>query len=183
MRKHKKLKVMLTITLLIGSLSLLFGCGGGGSSATTPIGTGGTIGANGMISGTAVKGPVSGGTVKAYAIINGNMGMQLASAITDSQGNFNISIGDYAGPIMVQMSGGTYMEEATGATVTMAPGDVMTAVMTTVSAGTTVPGIQITPLTSMAQAMADNMADRAIAARHVPRRRIRRDEQVRPAWR
>ena len=158
MRKHKKLKVMLTITLLIGSLSLLFGCGGGGSSATTPIGTGGTIGANGMISGTAVKGPVSGGTVKAYAIINGNMGMQLASAITDSQGNFNISIGDYAGPIMVQMSGGTYMEEATGATVTMAPGDVMTAVMTTVSAGTTVTGIQITPLTSMAQAMADNTA-------------------------
>jgi hypothetical protein len=155
MRKHKKLKVMLTLTLLIGSMSLLYGCGGGGSSATTP---GGTTGANGMVSGTAVKGPISGGTVTAYAITNGTMGMQLASGTTDSQGHFNISIGDYAGSIMLQMSDGTYVDEATGVTVSMAPGDVMTAVMTTLSTGSTVTGIQITPLTSMAQAMANNMA-------------------------
>ncbi len=155
MQKHKKLKVMLTLTLLIGSMSLLYGCGGGGSSATTP---GGTTGANGMISGTAVKGPISGGTVTAYAITNGTMGMQLASGATDSQGNFNILVGDYAGSIMLQMGGGTYVDEATGVTVSMAPGDVMTAVMTTLSTGSTVTGIQVTPLTSMAQAMANNMA-------------------------
>ena len=155
MRKHKKLKVMLTLTLLIGSMSLLYGCGGGGSSATTP---GGTTGANGMISGTAVKGPISGGTVTAYAITNGTTGMQLANGTTDSQGHFNISIGDYAGSIMLQMSGGTYVDEATGVTVSMAPGDMMTAVMTTLSTGSTVTGIQVTPLTSMAQAMANNMA-------------------------
>ena len=155
MQKHKKLKVMLTLTLLIGSMSLLYGCGGGGSSATTP---GGTTGANGMISGTAVKGPISGGTVTAYAITNGTMGMQLASGTTDSQGHFNISIGDYAGSIMLQMGGGAYVDEATGVTVSMAPGDVMTAVMTTLSTGSTVTGIQITPLTSMAQTMANNMA-------------------------
>ena len=155
MQKHKKIKVLLTLTLLIGSMSLLYGCGGGGSSATTP---GGTTGANGMISGMAVKGPINGGTVTAYAITNGTMGMQLASGTTDSQGNFNISIGDYAGSIMLQMSGGTYVDEATGVTVPMAPGDVMTAVMTTLSTGLTVTGIQVTPLTSMAQAMANNMA-------------------------
>jgi hypothetical protein len=86
------------------------------------------------------------------------MGMQLASGTTDSQGNFNISIGDYAGPIMVQMSGGTYVDEATGATMTMPAGDVMTAVMTSLSTGTSVTGIQVTPLTSMAQAMAYKMA-------------------------
>ncbi len=157
MRKHKKLKIMLPLTFLIGTLLLLFGCGGGGSSVTTPMGNNGTTGANGMISGTAVKGPVSGGTVKVFAVNNGAMGMQLASGTTDSQGNFNISIGDYTGSIMVQMSGGTYVDEATGATVSMAPGDVMTAVMTTVSAGATVTGIQLTPLTSMAQTMAVNM--------------------------
>jgi hypothetical protein len=158
MQKQQKLKVMLALTLLIGSMSILFGCGGGGSSVTTPEGPGGTTGANGMISGTAVKGPISGGTVTAFAVANGTMGMQLASGITDSRGNFNISIGDYAGPIMLQMSGGTYVDEATGATVTMAPGDVMTAVMTALSSNTTVTGVQITPLTSMAQAMAHNMA-------------------------
>jgi hypothetical protein len=111
-----------------------------------------------MISGTAVKGPISGGTVTAYAITNGTTGMQLANGTTDSQGHFNISIGDYAGSIMLQMSGGTYVDEATGVTVSMAPGDVMTAVMTTLSTGSTVTGIQVTPLTSMAQAMANNMA-------------------------
>ncbi len=167
MRKHKKLKVMLALTFVIGSMSILFGCGGGGSnnsittpggSITTPGGNSGATGANGMISGTAVKGPISGGTVTAFAITNGTMGMQLASGTTDSQGNYNISIGDYTGPIMLQMSGGTYVDEATGATVAMAPGDVMTAVMTSLSSGATVTGIQITPLTSMAQAMAHNMA-------------------------
>jgi hypothetical protein len=110
-----------------------------------------------MISGAAVKGPISGGTVTAYAITNGTMGMQLANGTTDSQGHFNISIGDYAGSIMLQMSGGTYVDEATGVTVSMAPGDMMTAVMTTLSTGSTVTGIQVTPLTSMAQAMANNM--------------------------
>jgi hypothetical protein len=157
MRKHKNPRVMLALTFLIGSLSLLFSCGGG-SSATTPAGQGGTTGSNGMISGTAIKGPISGGTVTAYAITNGTMGMQLASGTTDSQGNFNMSIGDYAGSLMLQMSGGTYVDEATGSTVTMAPGDVMTCVMTSLSTGTTVTGIQVTPLTSMAQAMAQNMA-------------------------
>jgi hypothetical protein len=159
MQKHKKLKIMFALTLLIGSLSLLFGCGGGGgSSATTPVGPGGTNGANGMISGTAVKGPISGGNVTAYAITNGTMGMQLASGTTDNQGNFNLSIGNYAGSVMLQMSGGTYVDEATGSTVAMAPGDMMTAVMISLPTGTTVTGIQVTPLTSMAQAMANNMA-------------------------
>jgi hypothetical protein len=158
MKKFKNLKAVLVLTLLIGSLSTLFGCGGGGgSSATTPGGDGVTTSSNGMVSGTAVKGPISEGIVTAYAITNGTMGMQLASGTTDSQGNFNISIGNYTGPLMLQMSGGTYIDEATGATVTMAPGDVMTAVMTSLSTGTTISGIQITPLTSMAQAMANNM--------------------------
>ncbi len=164
MQMHKNLKVMLALTLLIGSLSLLFGCGGGGSGTTALGGPGGTTGANGMISGTAVKGPVGGGTVTAYAITNGTMGMKLASGTTDGQGNFNLSIGDYSGPVMLQMSGGTYVDEATGVTMSMSPGDVMTAVMTSLSTGTTVTGIQVTPLTSMAQAMANNMAGHMIDA-------------------
>ena len=147
----QKFKVMLALTLLIGSLSLLFGCGGTGNNGTTS-GTG-----SGMISGSAIKGPINGGTVTAYAVTNGTMGAQLATGTTDSQGNYHLSIGDYTGSIVMQMSGGTYVDEATGATVTMASGDVMTAVMT-LSTGATTTGIQITPLTSMAQAMAQNMA-------------------------
>jgi hypothetical protein len=155
MHMYKNLKVMLALFLLIGSMTLLVGCGGGGGgTATTP----GTQGSTGMISGAAVKGPVSGATVTAYGITNGMMGPQLAGTTTDSTGNFAMTLGDYSGPVMLQMSGGTYVDEATGVTMSMSPGDVMTAVIPSVASGSTVTGIQMTPLTSMAQAMAENMA-------------------------
>jgi len=153
-KRNRNLRVILALTVLIGSMSMLFGCGGGGSSdnGTTPATS------NGTISGAAIKGPVSGATVTAYGITNGVMGAQVASGTTGTQGNFNISIGDYSGPVMLQMSGGTYIDEATGTTMAMSPGDVMTAVIPSVSSGASVAGIQMTPLTSMAQAMAHNMA-------------------------
>lgn len=42
---------------------------------------------------------------------------------------FTMSMGDYAGPVMLQMNGGTYTDEATGAPMAMGPGDMMTAVL------------------------------------------------------
>ncbi len=158
MHMRRNFKIMLALTLLIGSLSLLFGCGGsgGGTGATTQGGPSRTTGMNGMIGGTAVKGPVGGATVTAYSLSNGMMSAQLSSGTTDSQGGFTMNIGGYTGPLMLQMSGGTYLDEATGLTMTMAPGDVMTAVVSSVTSST-LSGIQITPLTSMAQAMAQHM--------------------------
>ncbi len=153
MKGTMNLRVVLALTLLIVSTALLFGCGGG-SSGTTPAANGGTTG---MISGTAVKGPISSGTVTAYEINGGTMGPQLASATTDTQGNFTMNIGSYTGPVMLQLGGGTYIDEATGTAMTMAPGDVMTAVISSAT-GTAMSGIQITPLTSMAQAMAQYMS-------------------------
>jgi hypothetical protein len=161
----------MALTLLIGSALFLFGCGGGSSGTGTTTGATGTTGgpttgttgglSSGMMGGQAVKGPVNGATVTAYGISNGMMGAQLASTTTNSLGNFTISLGDYTGPLVFQMAGGTYIDEATGATMTVDSGNVMTAVMTSLSTGstgTTLNGIQITPLTSMAQAIAKNMA-------------------------
>jgi hypothetical protein len=159
MCRNMYIKARLAPTLLIGSLLLLSGCGGGGGGGgTTPAASVGTI------SGTVVKGPVGGGTVRAYAITNGTMGTMLASGTTDSQGNYHLSIGAYSGSVMLQMSGGTFMDEATGAVKPMSPGDVMTAVTPPVTSGQTVANIQVTPLTSMAQAMANNMAGGMTAA-------------------
>ncbi len=78
MATYRNFKVFLAFILSIISLSLLFGCGGGGSS-----GTAAPVTSSGVISGAAVKGPVAGGTVTAYAVNNGIMGIQLASATTD----------------------------------------------------------------------------------------------------
>jgi hypothetical protein len=112
----------------------------------------------GTVSGTAVKGPVSGATVIAYAISSGAMGAKIASAPTNADGTFSLSMGSYAGPVMLQMTGGTYTDEATGATMPMLAGDMMTAVLPSMTAGQTLSGVQVTPLTAMAQTMAQHMS-------------------------
>ncbi len=160
MKGIRNVRVFVALTLLIGSMTILFGCGGSGGGGTSPA----ALGATGTISGMAVKGPVGGATVTAYGITNGVIGMQVASGLTDSNGNFTMSIGDYSGPLMLQMSGGTYMDEATGATMAMAPGDIMTAVIPSVITGETMTSVQVTPLTSMAQTMAQTMAGGMIGA-------------------
>lgn len=134
---------------LAGATLLLFGCGGT-SETTLPAG--------GAINGTVAKGPVSGAAVVAFSISGGTMGAQLGAATSDAQGHFTLSIGSYTGPVMLQMRGGAYTDEATGTSMTMQSNDVMTAVVPSVTAGATTSGIQITPLTSMAQARAQDMS-------------------------
>ncbi len=136
------------VAAIVGIVAVsLFGCSGNNGTGQVRSGT---------IMGTAVKGPISNGTVTAYAIVNGTQGTAIASATTDSRGQFSIDTGTYTGPLMVVVSGGTYTDEATGVMTTMAPGAVMSTVITSAT-GTMTSGIQITPLTSMAQAMMQNM--------------------------
>jgi len=142
------------IWLLIAMVAVLLfqsACGGGGSSID--VGSGGT-----GISGAVTKGPLSNATVNAFAIASGLTGAQIGSTTTDANGYYTMSIGAYTGPVMLQASGGSYRDEATGSVLPMAPGDLMAAVIPSVASGTTVTGTQITPITSMAQARAQQMA-------------------------
>jgi hypothetical protein len=142
------------------SASLLVGCGGGGSGDPSgPITTG-------TLSGTATKGPVGGASVRAYAVTSGAKGRQLGSAMTDANGNFSMTMPAYAGPVMLQMHGGSFLDEATGAHMSMLDADDLTCVVPaiTITAGSTTAGIQVTPLTSMAQAWAEHMAGGMTAA-------------------
>jgi hypothetical protein len=136
------------------TLQLAAACGGGGDTVVAGVGSGGT----GFLSGAVTKGPVGSTTVVAYGVAGGQAGVQVGSASTDANGNFSMSIGTYAGPVMLQASGGTYTDEATGTTMSMAQGDVMSVAIPTVAAGATTSGIQITPVTAMAQAIAKQMA-------------------------
>jgi hypothetical protein len=69
-----------------------------------------------------------------------------------------MSLGSYAGPVMLQASSGSYLDEATGTVMTMASADTMAAVMSSIGSGSNVSGVWITPLTSMAQARAQAMS-------------------------
>jgi hypothetical protein len=120
-----------------------------GAAGGTPVGT---------MSGSVFMGTMTSGTVTAYAATNGVMGGQLGTSPVDASGGFQVALGAYAGPVMLQMSGGSYRDEATGSTMTMLAGDVLTSCVPSVAAGSTTTGVQITPLTSMAQAMAQGMS-------------------------
>jgi hypothetical protein len=139
------------MTQLSGSSGQLPGAGGG----TTPQGT---------MTGTAFMGGMSSGTVTAYSVGNGTMGPSIGSSLVDGSGHFSIPLGAYAGTVMVQVTGGSFSDEATGSTMTMQAGDVITACVPSVAAGATTSGVQVTPLTSMAQAMAQGMAGGMTAA-------------------
>jgi hypothetical protein len=151
---HSRLLHLLTRGLTVAAILALAACGGGGggSSGGTTVATGGIIG------GTGFKGPVANATVSAYAVAGGSPGAQIGTGSTDASGKFSLSIGSYSGPVMLQLSGGSYVDEATGATMSMASGDVMTAILPTVAAGATITGIQITPVTSMAQTAAQHLS-------------------------
>jgi hypothetical protein len=141
------------IWLLVAMVAMLLfetACGGGGG---IDVGSGGT-----GISGSVIKGPAANATVNAYAIAGGQPGAQLGSATTDGNGNFSMTIGAYSGSVMLQASAGTFRDEATGALMTMASGDVMATVIPSVTSGATITGVQVTPITSMAQTRAQQMA-------------------------
>ena len=133
-----------------------------GSNGQLPGATGAST--SGMMSGTTTKGPVGGGQVAAYAVVGGTMGAQLGTALTDSAGEFSLSVGSYSGPVMLRMTGGTYADEATGSTMGMLTGDVLVACLPAMASGATASDIQMTPLTSMAYSRSMAMTGAMTAA-------------------
>jgi len=152
--KPKILIFRKSLWILFPILALLAGCGGGSGDGNTGTNRSDTA----VISGTATKGPVLGATVTAFSINpDGTKGGQIGSGQTDGQGSFSITVENHSGPVMLQMMGGSYMDEATGSQMSMGSNDLMTCVMPSMSGGA-VSGVQITPLTSMAQSRAQYMS-------------------------
>lgn len=152
MSNHSSLRIPFIVAMTAGAL-LTTACGGGDTSTDSNVGSGGT----GLVSGAVTKGPVGNASVTAYGLSGGQMGAAIGSATTDTNGNFSMNIGGYTGAVMLRASGGSYKDEATGTTMSMTQGDVMTAVMPTIAANSSNSGIQMTPVTSMAQTLAQSM--------------------------
>lgn len=98
----------------------LFGCGGGGGGVGTPepiLPPAGSV----TISGVAAKGPLNGADVTVFAVkadgtfdrTLGNIGTGKTSA--DGAGTYSITLTSVpAGAVVVEISGGTYTDEASG---------------------------------------------------------------------
>jgi hypothetical protein len=138
-----KIKPIFNVTFALAIMTM-FGCGGGGT--TTP-GSAGTI----TISGVAAKGPINGGNIKVYAVKNGQVdtGTALGSGktATDGSGVYSVTLNSApTGPVMVEVSGGSYTDEASG-TPAVALKMPMHAVVSSVADGAK---IAVTPLTHLA---------------------------------
>ena len=95
--------------LIVGIVALsLASCkssSGGGS--VTPITT--------AISGIAAAGLVVGGTVTAYPVSGGSKALPaLGSTTTDGNGAYGFNLGSYTGLTLLELQGGTFVDEATG---------------------------------------------------------------------
>lgn len=141
-----KLLPILSATFTLAILTMT-GCGGGGGGGGTAPGAADTV----TISGVAAKGPINGGNVKVYAIKNGQLdtGTVLGSGITatDGSGGYTVTLNPVpTGPVVVEVSGGTYTDEASG-TPGVALKTPMRAVVSSVANGSK---IAVTPLTHLA---------------------------------
>jgi hypothetical protein len=133
-----KIKV---ISFLITALTavIIGGCGGGGGGSAASTAT--------TVSGVVSKGPVTGATVVAYAITGGAKGAEVGRFTpTLAGGSYSINIGAYTGPVLLESTGGTYTDEATGTTLKPV-GIVMRAFVENAAGVTTA---AVTPLTEMA---------------------------------
>lgn len=108
------------------------------------------------VNGVAQKGPIAGANVRIFAVnANGTRGVRLGEGFTDNVGQFqlvtDLSQG-YTGPVVLEATGGTFTDEATGNTVQL------TATLRSVLPnfdGSLVTA-NITPLTNLAASMAEN---------------------------
>ncbi len=102
------------------------------------------------VSGVASKGPIKGGTVSAYKIVDGVKGDLLGTDTTSTaDGSYSIDMGDYTGPVLVEIQGGIYKDEATGTDVALTS-PLQAAVADAAGAVT----IAVTPLTDLAVSQA-----------------------------
>lgn len=107
------MKRWVAIAVALCAAVILVNCGGGGSTLPPerPMVS---------VSGVAYDGPIVGGTVSAYVFDSGVRGELIARATTDSGGFFGLDINTHAGPLLVEVSGGSYVEEASGVLVNLA---------------------------------------------------------------
>jgi hypothetical protein len=149
-------KFPLWISTIAAALTLV-ACGGGGDStpaASTPAANTPPPVVSTTITGNAVKGPVNGATV---TIKNALTGAVLVTTTTSITGAYTVAT-TFTGDVLVEVSGGSYTDEASGTTKSL------TAPMRTVltASGGTVTGM-VTPLTTMAYTYSGSAAPTAAA--------------------
>lgn len=128
-------------------------CGGPGDESSPPSNSPGP-GTAARLTGVAMHGPIAGATVRVFALNpNGSLGALQGSTTTDAAGAYSVSLTSNAAPMLLEVSGGSYEDEATGNTLSLPATERLVAA---VSGGTQVAAI--TALTNLAASRALELA-------------------------
>lgn len=111
----------------------------------------------GTISGQAVAGAIASAQVTAYGFDSGARGTRLGDTQTDDSGAYAIDIQAPSQIILVEVRGGSYVEEASGSPVSLAEGQVLRAIGRYRSGQPLT--LMVTPLTHMAVALSEYKID------------------------
>jgi hypothetical protein len=139
---------MVRIVSIVSFLSLLSACGGsdgGGVPSEAP---------SAVLDGTVTDAVITNGTLRVFKFDEGKQGELIAETVTDGNGDFEIA--DFTSqdrPIVIEVSGGRYTEEASGVSVDLLDGQVLRAYMF-YEQGSAIT-LQVTPFTHMASCLAD----------------------------
>lgn len=147
---HQPIK-LLAICLL--SMALV-ACSGGGSGGNNIEDNNAPASVN--LNGRVSKAPIADATVTVYRLnADGTRGDVLATTQTDANGDYTVSVENATSvPSVVVLEGGQYVDEATGATITLGSNDSLEAFFTVPDADSFT--VSITPLTSLGAAQARN---------------------------
>ena len=143
MKKEKIIRSIVVIALLL-TLASVWGCSSdsddptGSSDSDDPTPT--------NLVGTVSEGPVRGATIEIFKIKDGLKGDFIIGATTNDDGKYSADVGLYSGPVLVESTGGTYIDEATGDEVTFT--GIRRAAVPLTSGGTI--SVSVTPLTELA---------------------------------
>lgn len=145
--KDKITRAARHIAFALLSSFVLAACGGGGGGSGSTSSSTST-----ELSGIASKGPVVNGTITAFSIVNGQRGIVLASIKSGNAGNYTLNLGDYSGPVLLEVTGGSYKDEATGSTVALASTlrSAIANVIPNKSGSTLIKSASVTPITEAA---------------------------------
>ena len=145
--QFSKLFIVRTVVLFVAINGFLSACNNGVESLNNPI-----VQPAGQINGYAIDSVIHGGTVSVYSFANGIRGEKLGSAATDATGAFSIPLQAASQVVLVEVTGGSYTEEASGNDITLADGQSLRSLVLFES--DRVVSTNITPLTHMATALA-----------------------------
>lgn len=143
----------------LAAAMVMLGCSSSDKGGVPQSGDGGSGGGNtpqerpkGVLEGKAVDALIIGGTLSVYSWENGVKGQLLGSTITDQTGNYSLSIQTPSKPVLLELVGGHYIEEASGRRVDLNSRHKLRAV-TYYESGQSL-SVMVTPWTNVAAAFA-----------------------------